>query len=152
VSKSLLFLTVGAIVLRLGHVYIDDLAGIGRKMPITMAAFVLGGLSIIGVPGTAGFITKWHLGIGAVEAGSYWMVFLMVASSIISVLYIGRVVEVVYFRPVATTCETARDPDWPTLVPIGLMAFAVVWFGINTTYSADLARDAAEMLLGGLRQ
>lgn len=152
VSKSLLFLTVGAVVLRLGHVYIDDLAGIGRRMPITMAAFVLGGLSIIGVPGTAGFITKWHLGIGAVQAGSYWMVFLMVASSIVSVLYIGRVVEVVYFRPVAKTCETARDPDWRTLLPIGLMAIAVVWFGINTTYSADLARDAAEMLLGGLRQ
>ena len=152
ISKALLFLAIGAVTYRLGHPYLSQLSGIGRKMPLTMAAFVLGGLSIIGVPGTAGFISKWHLATGAVEAGSPYIVFLIVASSIIAVLYIGRIIEVAYFRPVSKDCAEASDPNWTMMLPIMIMAAATIYFGIDTTYSADIARDAAQLLLGGLKQ
>ncbi len=121
-------------------------------MPLTMGAFVLGGLSLIGVPGTAGFISKWHLGAGAVADGAYLIVFLIVASSILAVLYVGRIIEVAYFRPPSPECAEATDPGVSMRLPIALMCAAVVYFGIETTYSAGIAREAAEALLGALKR
>ncbi|MBT6800392.1 MAG: monovalent cation/H+ antiporter subunit D family protein, partial [Rhodospirillales bacterium] len=69
--KGALFMALGAIVLRLGTASIDSMRGLGRQMPWTMAAFVVGGLSLIGVPLTVGFISKWYLIVAALEAG-YW--------------------------------------------------------------------------------
>ncbi|MEM9028054.1 MAG: monovalent cation/H+ antiporter subunit D family protein [Pseudomonadota bacterium] len=151
VSKALLFLAIGAVTYRLGHPYLEQLSGIGRKMPVTTAAFVLGGLSIIGVPGTAGFVSKWQLSMGAIDAEMPLLVFLIVASSIISVLYIGRIIEVAYFRPVSKDCERATDPGLTMLIPIALMAAATLYFGIDTALSADIARDAAKLILTGLK-
>lgn len=151
VSKALLFLAIGVVTYRLGHPYLAQLSGIGRRMPITMAAFVLGGLSIIGIPGTAGFVSKWQIAVGAVEANAPYLVFFLVASSIIAVGYIGRIVEVVYFRPVSEDCKEASDPGLSMLLPIAAMMVAVIYFGIDTTYSADIAREAAQRLLEGLK-
>ena len=73
VMKGALFLALGAIAYRLGTVKLADLSGIGRRMPLTCAAFVIGGLGIIGTPGTAGFISKWYLAVGALDgAGGRW--------------------------------------------------------------------------------
>ncbi len=152
VTKALLFLAVGAMVYRIGHLRISELAGIGRRMPLTMGAFVIGGLSIIGVPGTAGFISKWNLGAGAMANEAPLLVFLIVASSIVSVLYIGRVIEIAYFRDVSPACKNASDPGPLVMGPVLLMAAAVLYFGIDTTFSGQLARDAASVLIGGLRQ
>ena len=81
VMKAALFLALGAIVYRIGSVKLADLAGIGRQMPLTMAAFVVAGLAIIGTPGTAGFISKWYLAVGAFQKGWWPLVFLILASS-----------------------------------------------------------------------
>ena len=97
--KGALFLALGAVFYRVGTVKLADLGGIGRKMPLTFAAFVIAGLGIIGTPGTAGFISKWYLAVGALDKGWWPLVFLIVASSLIALVYIGRVVEVAYFRP-----------------------------------------------------
>ncbi|MEL6298958.1 MAG: monovalent cation/H+ antiporter subunit D family protein [Pseudomonadota bacterium] len=152
ISKALLFVAIGAVVFRLGHTRINELAGIGRRMPITMAAFVVGGLSIIGVPGTAGFISKWNLALGAVQNGTPFIVFLIMASSIIAVLYMGRFIEIAYFRTPTGDCESARDPGPLIMAPMLVLAAAVIYFGFDTTYSADLARDAARVLLGTAAQ
>ena len=64
VMKAALFLVLGAVLFRIGSVRLADLAGIGRQMPLTMGAFVVAGLAIIGAPGTAGFISKWYLAVG----------------------------------------------------------------------------------------
>ena len=152
VMKATLFAAIGAVVYRIGTSRISNLGGLGQKMPITMAMFVIGGLSIIGVPGTAGFISKWYLGVGAMEHGWWPVVFLMVASSLISVIYIGRVVEVVYFRPVSEHCQKASEPPASMLIPIVLLAAATIYFGFETTWSGDVAGKAAAQLLGGLKQ
>ena len=151
VMKGALFLALGAIVYRLGTVKLADLGGIGRKMPVTFAAFVIAGLGIIGTPGTAGFISKWYLAVGALDKGWWPLVFLIVASSLISVVYIGRVVEAAYFRPASGACELAKDPPLSMLIPILVLAAASIYFGIDTELSAGLASKAAEMLIGGLQ-
>ena len=69
IMKAGLFLLLGAIMFRLGSVKIEELSGIGRKMPLTMAGFVILGLSLIGAPGTAGFISKWYQIMAALENG-----------------------------------------------------------------------------------
>ena len=76
---------------------IDDMRGLGRKMPFTMAAFVLGGLSLIGVPGTVGFISKWYLVVAALEKGWYPIAVLILLSSFLAAIYIWRVVEIFFF-------------------------------------------------------
>src|SRR5690606_19223006 len=63
IMKAALFMAIGAVFYRIGSVKIDDMAGIGRKMPATMGGFVIAGLAIVGTPGTVGFISKWYLAV-----------------------------------------------------------------------------------------
>jgi len=147
IMKTALFLALGAIFYRIGSVRIADLAGIGKKMPLTFAAFVIAGLGIIGVPGTAGFISKWYLAIGALESGNWLLVFLIVVSSAIAVAYIGRVIEAAWLREPSELAAKATEAPAAMLVPIWILAIATVYFGIDTRASADIAAEAARMLL-----
>ncbi|GBF27435.1 na(+)/H(+) antiporter subunit D1 [bacterium MnTg02] len=149
--KAALFLVLGAVFYRIGSVHIDSLAGIGRRMPVTMASFVIAGLSIIGAPGTAGFISKWYLAVGALEKGWWWLVFLIVLSSLLAVVYIGRVIEIAWFRTPSEACEGVQEPPPMMLVPIWIFTAATIYFGFFTDLSAGIAGKAAETLLGGLK-
>jgi multicomponent Na+:H+ antiporter subunit D len=149
--KGALFMSIGAVVFRSGKVAIEDLAGIGRRMPVTMAAFVVAGLGLIGIPGTAGFVSKWYLIVAALELGWWWLAFLIVASSLISLVYIGRVVEAAWFREPGRALAEVREAPLEMLAPIWLLAAASVYFGIDTEFTAGLAAKAATTLLAGLR-
>jgi len=149
--KGALFMAIGAVFYQIGSVKISDLAGIGKRMPITMAAFVVAGLSIIGVPGTVGFISKWYLVLGAFEQGWWWLALLIVASSLIAVVYIGRLVEVMWFRPVSNAAKRATEPPMSMLVPTLLLAAMTVYFGFDTSATAGIASLAADWLLAGVR-
>jgi multicomponent Na+:H+ antiporter subunit D len=152
VIKATLFVALGCVFFRIGSVSLGDVAGLGRRMPVAMAALTVAGLGLIGTPGTAGFVSKWYLALGALDSGSWLLVFLIVASSLISVVYVGRVMEVVWFRePTARAVIAASDPPLSMLLPLIALAIAVVYFGIDTRLTAGLAGKAAEMLLGGLR-
>lgn len=151
VIKTALFMALGAIFFRIGSVRFADMAGIGRRMPITMAAFAIAGMGLIGVPGTAGFISKWYLAVGAIDAGFWPIAFVIVASSVLAVVYVGKVIEVAYFRAPSGAAEEARDPPLSMMVPMLLFVTLSVWLGFDTRYSAELADGAARMLLEGLR-
>jgi multicomponent Na+:H+ antiporter subunit D len=146
-----LFLALGAILYRAGTIKLDDLGGIGRTMPLTFSAFVLAGMSLMGVPGTAGFISKYYLVVGTLDGGKWPIAFLIVASSLIALLYIGRAVEVAYFRPIAPAAANAKDPPLMMLVPMLVLTLASIYFGIDTELSAGVASRVAETLLGGLK-
>ncbi len=88
----------GCVLLRIGSMRIEAMPGLGRRMPLTMAAFVVAGLSMIGVPLTVGFVSKWYLVIGAIEAGLWPVAVLILLSSLLALIYIWRVIEVAYFR------------------------------------------------------
>ncbi len=152
VIKAALFVALGCMFFRVGSVSLADVAGLGRRMPVTMAAFLVAGMGLIGVPGTAGFISKWYLALGALGNDSWLLLVLIVASSFISAVYVGRVVEVVWFRePTARAVIGASDPPWSMLLPLIALAVAVVYFGIDTRMTAGLAGQAAEALIGRLR-
>ena len=149
--KGGLFLALGAVVYRAGTIKLDDLGGVGRTMPLTLAAFVVAGMSLMGVPGTAGFISKYYLVVGAFDAGLWPVAFLIVASSLIALVYIGRVVEIAYFRPVSEAVAHAKDPPLMMLVPILVLTIASIYFGIDTELSAGVANRIAEGLIGALK-
>ncbi len=147
--KSGLFLALAAIALRLGSTQLRDLAGIGRQMPWTMAAFVGAGLSLIGVPLTVGFVSKWYLVLGALERGLWPVAVAILLSSLLALVYIWRVVEVAYFQAPAEGAVPVREAPLGLLVPLWLLVGATVFFGIFTGASAGVAEQAAEQLLGG---
>jgi multicomponent Na+:H+ antiporter subunit D len=145
--KCMLFCALGCVVVRIGSTHINDMRGIGRDMPVTMSAFVVGGLGLIGVPATVGFISKWYL-VQAALAGGYWPIAAAIlASSLLAVVYVWRVVEVAWFEPSPPGRGEVREAPLSMLVPLWLLALATIWFGIDTEFSAGFARRAAEVLL-----
>lgn len=110
-SKITLFFCAGSIYCASHRKKISDLSGIGRRLPWTMAAFFIGSLGMIGIPPTGGFISKWYLVVGSVEAKE--MVFL-------AVLLISALLNAAYFLPITYTAffEKEKPPDDPHLVPV----------------------------------
>jgi len=145
--KGGLFLVVACIAHRLHATRIEDLRGIGKEMPITMGAFVVGGLSLIGVPGTVGFVSKWYLVLAALEKGWYPVAALILLSSLLAVVYIWRIVEVAYFKP-APEGRTIARPPLSMLIPTWVLIGATVFFGLFTDLTVGGAADAAHFLLG----
>lgn len=146
--KCALFLVMAAVLLRTGSTRIEAMAGLGRRMPWTMAAFVVGGLSMIGVPLTVGFVSKWYLVVGALEAGLWPVAVLILASSLLALIYVWRVVEVAYFREPDVDAPEVSEAPISLLGPIWVLAGATVFFGIFTSLSVGTASAAARMLLG----
>ena len=149
IMKAGLFMLLGGVMYRLGSVKLEDMAGIGRKMPFTMAGFVVLGLSLLGTPGTSGFISKWYLGLAAVEQGQGWLLALIVIASLVTMLYVGRVVEVAYFREPTPAVAKLREAPASMLVPAYVLVAATIYLGLDTTWSVGLAAQAAADLLAG---
>lgn len=147
--KGALFMAVGAVALQAGSVRLEDWQGVGKRMPLTMAAFVIAGLSLIGVPLTAGFVSKWWLVLAAFEKGWWPLALLIVLSSLLAVIYIWRVVEAAYLLPPTRDLSTVREAPASMLAVLWLLVAANIWFGLDTTYSVDIAHIAADHLING---
>jgi multicomponent Na+:H+ antiporter subunit D len=89
--------------------------------------------------------------IGALDGNNWLLVFLIVASSLLSLVYVGRLVEVIWFRDTGPAAAKATDPPLSMLVPTLLLAAAVVFFGFDTTWTAGIAERATVMLIGDTR-
>jgi multicomponent Na+:H+ antiporter subunit D len=148
--KGGLFLALGCVALRIGSVRIEDMRGLGRRMPLTMFSFVLGGLSLIGVPLTAGFISKLYLVRAAIEQGEWFLAAVVLVGSLLAVIYIWRVVEAAYLAPPPEGAAEAPVAEAPLsmLVPTWVLILASIYFGIDTSVTVGVAQRAAEMLLG----
>ena len=116
-------------------------------MPWTSAAVVISGLSLIGVPGTAGFISKWVLVQAALEKGWWPIALLIVASSLLAVLYVWKVVETLYLQPAAD--PEVKEAPLTMLVPLWIMALATIYFGFDTSLTIGASQTAAIGLLAG---
>ncbi len=148
VIKCALFLAVGSVFYRIGSVRISAMAGVGRQMPWTMGAFVLGGFSLIGVPLTVGFISKWYLILAAIERGWWPVAGLILITSLMAVVYIWRVVESAYFQPAPGGRESAREAPLALLLPTWALIIANLYFGIDASLTTGVAIEAARALLG----
>lgn len=147
-TKAALFMAVACLMYRLGGVTISRIAGVAERMPWTMAAFVLAGLSLIGVPLTAGFVTKWHLLQAALADGFWPVAVILLATSLIAALYIWKVVEAAYFRAPPEDLRDVREAPLSLLIPTWVLTAMTVLFGIWAQFPISAARNAAEALLG----
>lgn len=146
--KGALFLALGAVMHRIGSVQLSQFHGLGRQMPYTMAAIVIGGLSLIGVPLTVGFISKWYLVLAAIENGWWPVAVLILLGSLLAIIYVWRLVEAAYFNPPLAGRKTIKEAPLSFLVPIWILVTANIYFGIDTRLSIDVAQAASHSLFG----
>ncbi len=147
--KGALFLALGAVAYRLGTVSLRDFAGLGWRMPWTMGAIVVGGLSLIGVPPTVGFISKWYLVLAVMERGWWPVALVVLVGSILALIYVWRLVEVAYFQRPAEGAAVPQEAPLSMLAPIWLLVGANLYFGLATDLSVGNARKIASLLMGG---
>lgn len=145
--KGAIFMALGAVFLRTGSAQLEDMRGLGRRMPLTMAAFVAAGLSLIGVPLTVGFISKWYLIQAAIEKGWWWLAALVLLSSLLAIVYVWRVVEVAYFQQPPENDDSAAEAPLSMLIPMWVLVAAVIYFGIDAIRTVGIAEGAAKFLL-----
>lgn len=145
--KGAMFMAVGALAVHLGkRANLGTIVGLGRAMPITSSAMLVCGFSLIGLPLTAGFISKIYLVSALLESGLGLITGLVLISSALSVVYLWKMVEVMWMRP-APEGGRVQESIW-IYGPIWILALANIVFGIYATPVVNLARDAANALLG----
>ncbi len=146
--KGALFLALGAVAYRIGSVTLRDFAGLGRRMPWTMAAIVIGGLSLIGVPPTVGFVSKWYLVLGTLEQGLWPVALLILLGSLLALIYVWRLVEAAYFGQPPSDAATLQEAPLSMLIPVWILVGANIYFGVYTEVSVGVASRAAIQLMG----
>ena len=145
VIKSSLFLAAGAMIAATGKKKVSDLAGIGKKMPITMAVFTIGSLGLIGIPLFSGFIGKWYLILGSLESGNILAVAVIILGSVLCAAYLLPIIRIAYFEPAPK--ENIKDPGLSQKIALIMLAVAVLVLGIIPGPILELAKRAALELL-----
>lgn len=146
--KGALFMAVAGVVLTYQGTHVRDFAGLGRSAPWTMTGFAIAALSLIGVPLTAGFHSKLQLGYALFDHGWWWAVAVVVFSSILAVIYMGRILESIFFQPPLNPRKNRKEAPILLLLPLWVLALANIYFGIAADFPIGLARDAAAAAFG----
>lgn len=139
-----LFIFAGIVIYKKGGQQLSDLAGLYRKMPVTMTAFTVGAMSMIGVPPTAGFFSKWYLILGAIDAGRYHFMAALLISSLVNAILFFRVIEIAYFEPKAdhhaggSEKISVDEAPLSMLVPLVIVALCLIIIGL---YSGDIVTN-----------
>jgi len=133
--KITLFFCAGNYAETLGVHKVSEMAGIGRRMPWTTAAFTIAAFGMIGVPPVVGFVSKWYLGLGALEAGQDWAVFVLAGSSVLNAAYFLPILRVAWFEPPPKEWPHERsfgrkETAWMLLLPPLATAVAVLAWGL----------------------
>ncbi len=170
--KITLFLCAGAIAAIAGVKKINDLAGIGRVMPLTLGAFAVGAFGMCGAPPLAGFISKWHVALGAVESERLLLLLVICAGSLLDVVYFFPVIRTAFFAKIPATeilqgdweesvslysapkhrLETQSILSLFMLIPLAITALLSIWLCLrpNTLWLYDLAHRAVTRIFGAL--
>lgn len=169
--KITLFLCAGAIATISGKKAISEMAGMGRVLPITLGAFIIGAFGMCGAPPVAGFISKWHVALGAVESGHFFFLLIICAGSLLDVVYFFPVIRTAFFGKVPESETLSNDREAKVavyagkktvmenkhtlyffmLVPLAITAlFSIVFCLFPNTFNIyDLARTAVNKTFGG---
>jgi len=138
VSKITLFMCAGSIYASTHKTEISQMSGIARRMPWTMAAFGLASLSIVGIPLTSGFVSKWNIALGTVDGHSLVLLGVLLLSSLLSAAYLGPVVYKAYFEEEPADAEEIREVPW-MVAPLVISAAASLLLGIFPRFVLELA-------------
>jgi multicomponent Na+:H+ antiporter subunit D len=131
-----LFLAVCNIARKRDSLELSNLQGLFKAMPFTMAAFVLGAMSMIGVPPLFGFFSKWHLLSGALEAGQYPFMAALIVSSLVNVVLFFRIFEVAFFEKPADGADP-QEVRWIRVAPVAVVALLLIVAGLSTGLIVD---------------
>lgn len=123
--KITLFFCAGLFAEALGVTKVSELAGMARRMPVSAAAFTVGALGMMGIPPVAGFVSKWYLGLGAVEADQTWVVAVLLTSALLNGLYFLPIIYVMWFREPSEAVLSGEGHDGPAEAPLTLLVPAV---------------------------
>lgn len=155
--KSTLFLVAGSILYKTGIEDISGLKGMGKRMPYTMAAFTIGALSMIGAPLTVGFVSKWYLAIGALRANMWYIIPVILLSSLLTAVYCWRIIETIYFHKAPEDeimmtynghSTVVNDAPAGMTVPTLVLAGLCIVLGFAAFIPVTVVTSAANMLLG----
>jgi len=150
IMKATLFLTAGAIIYKTGKRRVSEWCNLGRAMPLTMVCFTMAALSMIGIPPMVGFVSKWELALGSLDAGSWGFVLLLLLSSLMNFIYYFPVIQSTLFGSQHGKGEsTATKPELPIamLAPIVVMTLVIVFVDLFPQSGVlDLAKRAAAAL------
>ncbi|MDP2357335.1 MAG: proton-conducting transporter membrane subunit [Beijerinckiaceae bacterium] len=133
--KITLFFCAGSLAKQIGVTRIDQLDGVAHRMPLTMSAFSIAALGMIGIPPIAGFISKWYLGFGAVQAGQAWVLLVLAASSLLNAAYLLPLLARAWLRSSPEPTSEKRNPEsdrwliWPPLITAAAALAAGVFAG-----------------------
>jgi multicomponent Na+:H+ antiporter subunit D len=148
--KAALFLAAGAMIHQSGYRTLHDLRGIGRAMPWTTLALLVGALSIVGLPPTAGFLGKWYIALGALEAGRPGFAVVVLAGALIIFAYLARMLNAFYFRaPSHEEMLAVREAPAAMLLPVLALAALCVLGGLLGRWPVMLIAPAVGRLAGG---
>jgi multicomponent Na+:H+ antiporter subunit D len=141
VSKITLFFCAGSIYVSTHKTEISQMSGLAKRMPWTMAAFALSSLSIVGIPLTSGFVSKWYLALGAVDRGSIVSLGVLLISSLFAMAYLGQVIYKAYFEVEEDSLahEKVREVPW-IVAPLAISAAASLLLGLYPGLILGLAR------------
>lgn len=152
VMKICSFLCAGAVMHQTGKTYIDDLNGYGKKMPVVFGCFTVSALGLMGVPGLAGFISKWNIAQAAVASErvqAYLGVGCLLISAFLTSIYMMSIVFRAYFPGKEfryEDLEEVRDPSWRMCFPLCLFAIGVVVLGLASGPLVKFFTDVANGL------
>ena len=151
VIKISSFFCAGAIIHQTERNYVHELDGMGYRMPCVFGIFTVSALSLMGVPGLAGFISKWNLASAAVESGNvvaYFGIACLLLSALLTAIYMLTIVARAFF-PVKgfdySTLQGIKDPNWKMLLPLFVFTFFVIAFGIYSQPLTDFFCTVAGM-------
>lgn len=127
-TKAMLFLCVGSMIEQSGYKYKDEFRGIGKEMPVTLGAFTLGALSMVGIPIFPGFISKWYFSIATINANQYIFLAFILASSLLNAVYYFPIVINGYFGIDNVKGKIYRSKYKPIkeVLPLAVLAIAMV--------------------------
>ncbi|NVM57836.1 MAG: monovalent cation/H+ antiporter subunit D family protein [Desulfobacterales bacterium] len=140
-GKITLFFCAGAIAVATGKKYISQMVGIGKRMPVTMIAFFIGSLSVIGLPPTGGFFSKWYLVLGTLQADQMPMLLVLLGSSLLNAAYFLPIVYKAFFcteKEAMFTNTIQEAPAW-CVVPLVVTAVCSVALFFYPNVFLDLA-------------
>jgi multicomponent Na+:H+ antiporter subunit D len=148
-AKGTLFLAISCLAIRCGGTLINNINGAARTMPWSFGALVVGGLSLIGMPGTAGFISKWYLISAALAHGGIGIALtaVILLSSLMAVVYIWRIVEAAYFREPEIAATAPQEAPLLLLTATWMAALLNIYFGLMPELPITLSMSASELLL-----
>ena len=141
-GKITLFFAAGAIYTAAKKTELHQLRGIGRRMPFTMTAFTIGALSMIGVPPTAGFVSKWYILAGAFEADNYVAIMTIIASTVLNAAYFLPIIYMAWFmRESEPPAKPHGEAPWPAVLALTLTALLTLAFFFFNGPALELERQ-----------